>query len=178
MRITITGTPGSGKGTLAKALAEKLGLKRYSIGDMRRKMALKKGLSLAELNRLGEEERWTDEEVDSFLKRLNEEDDVVVDARLGWFFIPRSFKIFLDADEEERARRMLARKRPEESFETLEEVVMANRERVESDKKRYAKYYGVNPYDKSLFDLVLDTTGKSPEETVREVLKALKHHKV
>ncbi len=40
MIITIAGMPGSGKTTVAKILADKLNLKRYSMGDLRGKMAL------------------------------------------------------------------------------------------------------------------------------------------
>ncbi|MCX6741353.1 MAG: AAA family ATPase, partial [Candidatus Parcubacteria bacterium] len=46
MIITLSGKPGSGKTTVAKILAEKLGYKFYSTGDLRGQMAMKRGLTI------------------------------------------------------------------------------------------------------------------------------------
>lgn len=170
--ITITGTPGSGKSTLAKLLAEKLGYKHYSIGDKRRKLAEERGITLAELNRRSETgEEDTDTPVDEYQRRLGlHEDDFVIDGRTGTIFIPHSLKLLLDANEEVRARRLLARDSVAENASSLAEAKQMNRERVESDRKRYIKYYGVDIWDKQRYDLVLDSTHHSPEELVAQVL--------
>ena len=55
MIITVSGTPGSGKSTIAKALAKNFRLKYFSSGDLMRNLAEKKGISLAELNKLAED---------------------------------------------------------------------------------------------------------------------------
>jgi cytidylate kinase len=39
MIITIAGTVGSGKSTVGRIIAKRLGLKHYSIGDLMREMA-------------------------------------------------------------------------------------------------------------------------------------------
>ena len=52
MIVTISGTPGSGKSTVGKLIAKKLGLKHYSIGNLMRSMAKEKGLTLGELGEL------------------------------------------------------------------------------------------------------------------------------
>jgi len=62
--ITIGGTAGSGKSSVAKELAKRLGYKFYSAGDVRRKYALSKGISLAELNKQGEKDPFSDKMVD------------------------------------------------------------------------------------------------------------------
>ena len=53
MIITISGIPGSGKTTVGRMLAEKLGYKFYSIGDLRGKMAMERGMTIDQLNELG-----------------------------------------------------------------------------------------------------------------------------
>ena len=63
----------------------------------------------------------------------------------------------------------------------VEEALESNRKRVESDRKRYLKYYEVDPYDPSHFDIVLDSTGKQPGETLKEALRMIEEfrkHKV
>ena len=175
MKIAITGTPGSGKSTLARELAKRLGLKHYSIGDMRRKIARERSMTLAELNRLGESEDWTDRPVDEFVKKLGQsEEGFVIESRTAWHFIPGAIKIFLDAAEEARARRVLARPNPEEQFSTLQEVLASLRERLHSDRTRYRQYYGIDPFDPSRHDILLDNTEKSPQETLREALHQIR----
>ncbi|MFO8015868.1 MAG: AAA family ATPase, partial [Candidatus Woesearchaeota archaeon] len=49
MKITISGKPGSGKSTVARLVAERLGLNHYSLGDMQREVAREKCISMAEL---------------------------------------------------------------------------------------------------------------------------------
>ena len=89
MIITINGTPGSGKSTVAKFLAKKLKLRHYSMCDLRRKMALEKGMTIDELNKIGEKEAWTDKDADNCQKKLGKkEDNFIIDGRLSWFFIP------------------------------------------------------------------------------------------
>jgi len=55
MIITISGLPGSGKTSVGKLIAERLGYEFLSIGDLRGSFASKKGLTIDELNKLGED---------------------------------------------------------------------------------------------------------------------------
>lgn len=169
MKITISGMPGSGKTTVGKALAEKLGLEFLSIGDLRGKMATERGLTLEELNKIGETEAWTDKEADDYQKKYGEtHDNFIVEGRLAFYFIPDSIKIFLDADLRAAAERVWNDPRPDEARRaSVEEEMKTMAERIESDKKRYLKYYGVYPYDKKQFDIVLDSTNKSREEMLK-----------
>ena len=174
MKITITGTPGSGKSTLARDLAKALDFDYFSVGDMRRQMAKERGMTLAEFNKLGEKESWTDEELDNHVTKLGKEkDDFIVEGRLAWHFVPDSIKIFLDADEEIRAERMVPRESVGEKFENVEEAIKANKERVESDRLRYKKYYNLDPYDMSHYDMILDSTDQTREETCKEALNLI-----
>ena len=51
MIITISGKPGAGKTTVGKAVAARLGLEFYSMGDLRGKMASDRGLTIDELSK-------------------------------------------------------------------------------------------------------------------------------
>ncbi len=56
MIIAIHGQAGSGKSSISKLLARRLGYKRYSVGGLRREIAKKHGLTLAQLNKVGEKQ--------------------------------------------------------------------------------------------------------------------------
>ena len=99
MIITIGGRAGSGTTTSGRALAKKLGYKFYCAGDIRRKFANSKAITLAQLNERAEKEPSSDFLVDDYMKEMaKKEDNFVVDAWLGFHFFPESIKIFLDAD--------------------------------------------------------------------------------
>jgi cytidylate kinase len=174
MRITINGIPGSGKSTVAKYLAKKLKFKYYGIGRMRREIAKEKGMTIAELNKLGEKEAWTDIEIDDFQKKLAKKDNFIADGRLSWNFIPNSIKIFLTVKPEIGAKRIFKEKRKEERYENVKGEMRALKERLKSDVKRYKKYYGIkNIYDLKNYDIIIDTSDMSRGQMKKAVLNAI-----
>ena len=104
MIITLGGTPGSGKSTVGKILAEELSYEFLSMGGIRREFAKKNGMTLEELNERAKKDPESDNMVDEYLKELAKKDGLIIDARLGWYFIPDSFKVWVTASEEERAK--------------------------------------------------------------------------
>ena len=171
MIITISGSAGSGKSTVGKLLAARLSFNHYSMGDLRRKMATDMGLTLAEFNKLGETKEFTDKDVDEYQRVLGaKEDDFVIDGRLSFHFIPQSVKIFLDAEENERARRIFNDERVTEKFSSLEQAKREIANRQKSDMTRYSRYYGVDCLDKKQYDHVIDTTDLTPEQVVDRIL--------
>jgi predicted cytidylate kinase len=172
MIITISGKPGSGKSTVAKIIAAKLGLNKYSIGDLRGKMALDRGITIDELNEVGEKEDFTDKKADEYQEKLGkDEDNFVIDGRLSYYFIPHSIKIFLDVDDYVGAQRIFSIKREDEEQEdSIEELKNRLSKRVESDHKRYQKYYSIDFEDKVNFDIIIDTTDISTEKTADKIL--------
>lgn len=180
MIISVSGTVGSGKTTVSKEIAKRLHYDYYSMGDLRRKMALERGMDIHDLNKLGEKEAFTDREVDDYQSELGKKkDNFVIDARLAYHFIPHSEKVFLMADIRTRAKRIWDEERKveerAESYSNLDEVVQKIKEREKSDTRRYKKYYGIRWDDKKLFDIIIDTTRLSIEEVVNEVMKELKN---
>ena len=175
MIITISGMPGSGKSTVAKFLAKKLKLEHYSGGDFRREIAKQRNISLAELNKLGEKEDWTDKQADDWQVNLGKtKDNFIIDSRLGFHFIPNSIKILIQVSPEIGAERILKDNRIEEKFKDLKEAVKFWHERVNSDIKRYKEYYNINLYNKNNYDFILDTTNLSIKEVEDKILAFIK----
>lgn len=176
MIISLSGPPGSGKSTIAKLLAERLGWPRYYAGEIRRQAAAKRGMTLEEYNKLGETDPSTDKEVDRWIAELGKtQDNFIIESRTAWHFIPQSVKIYIDVIPEEAAKRMIRqiqtdqRRKESKEFDSIEDIITTNRERMESDNKRYQKYYGIDAFDKNNFDLVVDTTGQTIEQTFDQV---------
>ncbi len=180
MIITISGHAGSGKSTVAKLLAKKLGFKHYSAGDLRRQLAQERGLTIEEFNTLGETDPSTDKLADERSTILAKtEDNFILDGRLGWKFIPQSFKIFLDVDPNVAAERSFkdhqAGKRPSEHpLSSVKEALAELKDRQASDTKRYKKLYNVTYDDPRHYDLVIDTSNNSIEQIVGQILDAIK----
>lgn len=179
MIIAISGTPGSGKSTVAKALAKELGFTHYSTGDFMRKMAQDRGISLMELTKQAETDSSIDHEIDDMTKKLAGEDDFVIDSRLAFHFLPKAVKVFLKVSPEVAAKRIFgdvqAKRRATETELTSEEKVLdAIKKRMESENERYNHYYNVNYTDEHNYDFVLDTTDLTIEETVQKVLDFVK----
>ncbi len=179
MIITLGGLSGSGKSTVKRLLGERLGWKTYSVGDMRERYAQEHNLTLEELNARDMIDGRGDRLVDAFQKELGEkEDSFIIDGWLSWFFIPKSFKVFLTINEKEAARRIFQahqehpdERKDETRTNSVEELQDLLHERLLQNKDRYQKWYRVNFLDSAHYDLVLDTTEKTPAEVVDEILR-------
>jgi len=175
MQISICGTPGSGKSTVAKIVAQKLGYKYYSVGEIRREMAKKRGLTIDEFNSLPED---TDTEFDEYQKKLGKtEDNFVIEGRLSFHFVPNSIKFYLVCDLGVAAERIYKNQRStEKPYKSIEDAKKEIEERIKQDNQRYFKRYGLRPYHASHYDYVIDTTNISIEEVVQEILEKIKKY--
>lgn len=179
-KITITGDIGSGKSTVAKILAEKLGLKYVSTGSIMRKMAKERGISIVEFNKLAEKNPEYDKMIDEYQKKIGiKEDDFILEGRLGFYFIPNSYKIYLKASPEEAAHRIYLEKREDEKHNITEEETLNKLiERKESERKRYKELYGINLNDLSQFDCIINTNPIPADKVAQEIIRNLKKDKV
>ncbi len=176
MIITISGTPGSGKSTIAKMLAAKLGFRHYSAGDFMRQMAVERGITLDELTRIALSDRSIDDEIDKRTVLLaKREDNFVIDSRLGWKFIPTAVKILLTIRPEVAAKRVFAQRRPDEKENiTLKKTKENMQNRLKAEIKRYRDLYNVDYTDEKNHDFVVDTSDLTPEQIVDGIMKFLK----
>ena len=174
MIITISGIAGSGKSTVAKLLAKKLSYKHYSIGDFMRQIAKERSLTLLELSKEAEKDQSIDRELDKKQIELGKkEDNFVIDSRLGFHFIPKSKKIFLEVDINEAANRILKEKREHEQYKDIQESLEKIKTRINCEDKRYKSYYNMDYHDKKHYDVIIDTTNIRPEEVVKRALEGI-----
>jgi cytidylate kinase len=183
--ITISGTPGSGKSTVAQKLAEKLNAQRIYVGAIRRELAREKGITLEQLNEYGLTHPETDVDIDQKIaieaREAAKKGIVIVEGRVQFLFIPESFKIFIKVTVEEGARRIWKQlqnedeKKQRNEGEVKDVLTLVNdiKKRIENDKKRYKKYYNLDHTDESHYDFVIDTTKLNPEQAAAKILKAL-----
>lgn len=171
MKITISGTPASGKSTVAKRVAEILRLKHFSMGDFQREIAREKGITIQELGELEKQDKSIDKMVDEKQVKIGKENNnLVIDSRLGAYFIPDSFKIFVDADPNVRAKRRFLQKREEESFESLELAKKEMLKREEINRKRFVDFYGFDFLDMNNYDLIIDSTALTIEDAAKKIV--------
>lgn len=182
MIITISGKPGSGKTTVGRMLANHLGYDEYDIGILRREMARKRGMSINEYNKLGETDPSTDTEADEYQKQLGlDTDNFVIQGRTSFHFIPHSVKIFLDVGERIGAERIWgdlqkdAEGRNEGKYSSIEQLITATRKRIASDTKRYHQYYDINIFEKNHYDLWIDTSDQTPQQTLDAIVGFLQN---
>lgn len=178
MIVSLSGKPGSGKSTVAKKLASALGYERVYIGGIRREAARKRGMTLAEFNTWSETHSEGDTEFDKQLEHIGKtKDNIIIEGRTAFHFIPHSLKVFLDISTEEGAKRIWksikstdAVTRNEGNKLTSYEAVLKNvKQRIKSDSIRYQKYYKLDIFDTSHYDLFLDTTRLNPDEEYQRV---------
>ncbi len=173
MIITIAGKPGSGKTTVAKMLAVRLGYRYYSAGQRMKELAAKRNISLNRLLEQAASDPSIDKEVDDWQVQLGKkEKKFVLDSRLGFHFISSSFKVFLDVDLDVSAERLY--KGSHLGERTLKETKEFIQRRIDAEILRFSKQYQVNPFDFSHFNLVLITSALPPERIVQEILERTK----
>lgn len=177
MIISISGNAGSGKSTVAEMVAEKLGFENIYIGGIRREMARKRGMTLAEYNTYGETHPETDMEVEKYQAELGKtQDNFVIQGRVSYHFIPHSIKIFLDVDIDEGTKRIWEdlqhqpEKRNEGNINSPKELKKSLIERQKSDTLRYKKYYKLDAYNTDNYDIVIDTSHMTPDEVVSAII--------
>jgi cytidylate kinase len=88
--------------------------------------------------------------------------EVILEGRLAGFFAGEhdlpALKVWLTASEGVRARRVAKR----ESGDS-QQLLKDNRQRQQSDAKRYKEIYGFDLNDTSIYDLVVSSDDKTPE---------------
>lgn len=179
--ITISGKPGSGKSSTADKVAELLGYTRHSSGDMVRSILKQNRMTLEEYNRQAATDHDLDAKVDEQLRDLREQNDIIVDSRLGFYWIPESFKVYLDLDLDTATARIFkdtvsnsARSSVGTSSSSLSEVSRQVRERMLAEQNRFRMLYGVDPYATNHFDFVIDTSRQNPQSVAIAVFDAYK----
>ena len=178
--ITISGTPGSGKSTIAKALLKKIEAQRIYTGGLWRDLAKEKNMTLKEFHEYAANhsvDRDLDEKVAAQARQISKKSNVVVEGRTQFYFLPESIKIFVKADIKETSKRIWQEmqsseeniRKAESHAKSLKEMEEEQKRRRQADIERYKKVYNVDYTDESHYDFILDTTHISPQEATKKV---------
>lgn len=177
--ITIAGKLGSGKSSTGNRLAELLGYQRFSMGDLQRKYAEDLGMDFTSYSEMQKTDHSIDKKVDEYQQEIGRrEDKFILDSRLGWFFIPDSFKVFLDLPLSISADRIIkdAQTNPHritEIIESKEDVMRRIEHRAESEKIRYKDLYNIDDhFNPEHFDVIIDTSKHNLPEVVAIIMEA------
>ena len=170
MRIAISGPPGSGKTTVSEIVAERLGYKLVLVGQIFRQMADERKVSLDTFGRYAEEDETIDKELDSRMIAIaRDEEDIVIEGRLTGALMIRSeidaFTVHVDAAEDVRCLRIAKRE-----GQQVDQVLKEMRIRERSESKRYLAYYGIDISNRMLYDLWIDSSGRSAEEVADAII--------
>ena len=170
--VTLSGDIGGGKSSVARILSQRLNFQLISAGAIQREIATGMGLTTLQLNERSASDRSVDDRIDSYTQRLGEtSNQIIVDSRLAWHFIPTAFKVFLSVDPEVGASRVFDASRSDEKHSSLADALENNRSRTQLETTRFLALYGIAMRDYSNYDLVVDTSFVTPEQ-VAEVIEA------
>lgn len=173
--ISIAGNLASGKGAVSEYLIEKLGYGVYRNGEYFRKLGAEMGMDVTTFNEYVKDHPEIDKQIEkSASDYAKDHDNFIIDARLGWYAVPESFKVFLQVDVDVAAQRAFndPKRKATENFATVEEQKADLIKRFDLENKRYFEVYGVHKEDLSNYDFVVDTTNLTIEEAGQKVLEA------
>ncbi len=171
-KITLTGDLGSGKSAVSRILCEKTGFEYVSTGKIQRQLAQEMGIDTLEMNRRADTDPSIDERIDGIFVALgNDPRGYVIDSRMAWFFLPKSFKVYLQTDVTVAAQRIIHDpQRDSEQYKSQEEAVQKILARKASENARFLLKYNADCTNLDNFDVVIDTSRRTREEVAAIVL--------
>lgn len=170
--ISITGDLASGQSSVARMLSEDLNYTLYRNGAYCRELAVEKGMSITEFGEYIEKHPEVDKQIEkNAAEYAKSHNNIVIDAKMGWYAVPESFKVYLKVNIDIAAQRAFAdpnRKRSE-NLPTLETQKEDMIKRANNDLNRYFNLYGVKRNDMSNYDLVVNTDNLTIDEVFEKV---------
>ena len=147
-----------------------------------RKIALDMNVSLNELGQMAETDNGEiDKKIDDAVKEAGNQEKTVIDSRLGFHWMPESFKVYLDLPPEVSAKRILHNqtinklRAESEGIASEQEILQKITHRLASERKRYKELYGIEDHTAhSNFDLVIDTNENNLEQVAERVVREYK----
>lgn len=175
LKITITGDLYSGKSSVAKGACEAMDYTYFSVGELQRKLAVEKGMSIMEYNDYMFHNNL-DHEVDNRTMQIGiENENFIFDARLAWHFIPNSFKIYFKVDIDIAVERAMKSKRGKsENYASRQEAKERIIGRRRLEVTRFNEMYNIDIDNDSNYDLVIDTSHMTMEEVIEKTIEKLR----
>ena len=104
--ISLSGDLASGKGTVSNVLSKELDYGIYRNGEYFRKLAKEMGMDVTSFNVYVKDHPEIDRQIEkSASEYAKEHENFIIDARLGWYAVPESFKVYLKVDIDVAAKR-------------------------------------------------------------------------
>lgn len=173
--ISLAGELGAGKTTVTNLIQEKLKYPIHRNGEYFRKLAAQNNMSVTEFNEYVEKHPEIDMQIEKSARQAADNNDkLIIDARLGWYAVPESFKVYMTVDIEEAAKRAFndPNRKKTENFNTIEEQKQDIQKRFNLENERYFNLYGIHKEDKANYDFIIDTTKISKEEVAQKIIEA------
>ncbi len=170
--ISLAGDLAAGKGTVSKILMEDLNYGIYRNGQYARDLAKKMGIDITTFNKYVVDHPEIDIQIEnSASEYAKTHDNFIIDARLGWYAVPESFKVYLKVDIDVAAKRAFedSERKDTENFATIEEQKQDMIERYKIENERYWQVYHIRKDDMSNYDFVIDTTNLTPNEVANKI---------
>jgi len=143
-----------------------------------RAMAKERGVTLDELQQIAKSDPSVDKDIDQAVRDAGEKENLVIDSRMAFHWIPKSFKVLLTIDPRVAAERTFEHIQSEgrlsQSAASVEDVYEKMLLRIASERERYQTKYNVSYQDETKFDLVVDTGAHPLEEVVRIIVEEYK----
>jgi len=173
MRVTLNGTLGSGKSTVGRELARRLGVHYISTGQIFRELGHISNPDVLQTNLEAESNSALDEAVDNKVRALNEaQTDFVIDSRMAWHFIENALHVFLSVAPATAAQRVIQdRSRLNEQYASVEAALDALRARRNSELRRYKRLYSVDIEDPANYDLSVLTDDAQVSDVVDVIMR-------
>lgn len=176
--ICISGNIAVGKTEVASLLAKKLNFGLYKASESFRALAREHDMDLVAFNDYVKSNPDIDRNIEAKTKQIIDcNNNMVIDARLGFFLEPNAFRVYMVADETVAAKRLFkacATRGKEEEYSDVEQAKQAIKVRETSEQERYLKLYNVDIHDMDNYDYVIDTTNLNSDEVASKIIKAYK----
>jgi cytidylate kinase len=145
-------------------------MRHVSIGQIFRKLAEEKGLTLTQLTQLAERDPSIDLMLDSLARKEAEKGNVIIDGHAApWLLKDLAIlRVAIVASFNIRVKRLAER-----DGKPLDQVINETALREEIERRRYLKWYNIDIKDFSDFDLIINSEKFTPNEIVEIILKAL-----
>lgn len=173
--ITISGNIASGKSEVSKMLSEKLSYELYKASEEFRKQARINNMTLVEFNEYLKDKPEVDIYVDECTRKyVEDKDNIIVDARLGFHFVEGAFDVYLKSDIDTAAARLfLAAKTrgKEEEYTSVLDAKSGIISREMAERLRYIERYNIDITDTNNYACVIDTTNVESSEVVDKIIE-------